>query len=168
MSDNPESEVGRQPDLLLPARPAGSNSRKEAFAAAMMTAEFFAGPLPPPHMLARYNEVIPGGAARILSMAEKQADHRARLEEMVVRGNVARQREGSYFAFIIAMTVIGGGIYLLATGRNIEGLAAIVAALASLTAVFVASKASQRKERIEKAKILEERRESAKSDPQPG
>ena len=50
--------------------------------AATLTAEFTAlsGPLPPPEMLAQYEEILPGAAERILSMAERQAEHRQKLE----------------------------------------------------------------------------------------
>jgi uncharacterized membrane protein len=40
----------------------------------------FSGPLPPPNLLAQYNEVLPDGANRIVTMAERQAKHRQRLE----------------------------------------------------------------------------------------
>ena len=40
----------------------------------------WAGPIPPPELLAEYDQVIPNGAERILSMAEKQSDHRMRME----------------------------------------------------------------------------------------
>jgi hypothetical protein len=43
-------------------------------------ASYFAGPLPPPEVLARYNDVVPNGADRILSMAERQGAHRESLE----------------------------------------------------------------------------------------
>ena len=40
----------------------------------------FSGPLPHPEILERYNSAVPGGAERIIAMAEKQSDHRMRLE----------------------------------------------------------------------------------------
>jgi uncharacterized membrane protein len=61
----------------------------------------FSGPLPPPALLAKYNEVIPNGAERIMAMAERQSAHREFLEKQVVAGNVASQARGSHYAFII-------------------------------------------------------------------
>jgi len=89
------------------------------------------GPLPPPHLLARYNDVIPGGAERMLAMAERQSAHRESMEAQVVKGNLARQREGAYFAFILAFLTICGGIFLLYSGRSIAGLVAILTPLAT-------------------------------------
>jgi uncharacterized membrane protein len=93
--------------------------------------EVFVGPLPPPHLLARYNDVIPGGAERMLAMAERQSAHRESMEALVVKGNLARQREGAYFAFILAFLTICGGIFLLYSGRSIAGLVAILTPLAT-------------------------------------
>jgi len=121
--------------------------------------EVFVGPLPPPHLLARYNDVIPGGAERMLAMAERQSAHRESMEALVVKGNLARQREGAYFAFILAFLTICGGIFLLYSGRSIAGLVAILTPLATLAGVFVYTKHEQRKERVEKAKALDSRRQ---------
>src|SRR5690242_17849317 len=42
------------------------------------------GPLPDPEALARYGEIIPDGANRIMKMAEEQAKHRIQLESSVI------------------------------------------------------------------------------------
>jgi uncharacterized membrane protein len=106
--------------------------------------------LPPPSVLAKYNEAVPDAAERILVMAEKQADHRRRLEERVVVANTRNQYLGSIFGFLLGAMAIGGGIYLIATGRTTEGLGSIITALVSLAAVFVIGRKSQQRERREK------------------
>jgi uncharacterized membrane protein len=40
----------------------------------------FSGPLPPPEILAKYNDALPNGAERIVAMAEGQMKHRQALE----------------------------------------------------------------------------------------
>lgn len=115
----------------------------------------FQGPLPPPETLQRYNQIVPGAASRIISMAESQHGHRQHLEKRVVESNTDNQRLGLIFGFIIAMTAIVGGIYLAATGKSAAGLTAIVAALAALVGVFVYGKYEQRQELAEKREALE-------------
>ena len=39
-----------------------------------------------------------------MAMAERQSEHREKLESLVVNGNVASQTRGSYFAFILALS----------------------------------------------------------------
>ena len=82
-------------------------------------------PLPPPNALARYNDVLPGAAERILQMAEKQQeqDHNAQMaaidiERTVVVSDSRRAYLGMLAGFIISLLVIGGGIYLIANGHD--------------------------------------------------
>lgn len=46
--------------------------------------ESFSGPIPHPELLQKYDEVKPGFAERIISMAERQLDHRINCEDKVV------------------------------------------------------------------------------------
>jgi uncharacterized membrane protein len=52
----------------------------------------FSGPLPPPEALERYNQVLPGAAERIISMAESQHAHRQELEKKVIHANISAQK----------------------------------------------------------------------------
>jgi uncharacterized membrane protein len=45
------------------------------------------GPLPDSHTLEEYNRIIPNGAERIMTVFEKQSDHRMELEKKVVGGS---------------------------------------------------------------------------------
>ena len=118
----------------------------------------FSGPLPPPGVLAQYNDVIPNGAERLMVMAEKQSAHRESLEAKVVAANVASQARGSHYAFIICLVTIIGGFVLIGMSKNIYGISAVIASLATLATVFVVAKRDQRKERVEKSTALAERR----------
>jgi uncharacterized membrane protein len=119
----------------------------------------FSGPLPPPSLLEKYNDIIPNGAERIMAMAEKQGAHREYLEARVIDGNVANQTRGSWFAFILSLVAIVGGLWLIGQGKSGEGLAAIITSIGGLAGVFLYSKHEQKKERLEKANALLSRRE---------
>ena len=155
-SDPPE----HKPEIQPPAQQSAEASKRRLISQTMeVTRQIsFSGPLPPPSLLAQYNEIIPNGAERMLAMAEKQASHRENLETQVIKNNLARQREGSWFAFILVLVALVGGMFLIYAGKNVYGLAAIITALVSLAGVFFFSKYEQRKERHEKATALEARR----------
>jgi uncharacterized membrane protein len=114
----------------------------------------FSGPLPPPETLDRYNQILPGAAERIITMAESQHQHRQGLETLVIHSNVKAQKLGTILGFIVAMTVVLGGMYLVHEGKNAPGLAAILTALASLVGVFLYSKREQQKDLAKKAENL--------------
>lgn len=120
----------------------------------------FSGPIPPPATLEKYNEIIPNGAERIMAMAQRQSAHRENLETKVIEADIAKQTRGSIFGFIISLVVIIGGFVLLEQGKKVEGLAAIIASLTSLVAVFVYGRYEQKKERKEKSTALESRKNS--------
>ena len=114
----------------------------------------FEGPLPPPQMLDRYNSVIPDGANRIMIMAEKQQIHRHELESTVVTANAAAQARGQLFAFLLALVAIIGGVFLIATGKDTAGLAAILTALGALVTVFIVGRVQATSERRSKRKEM--------------
>lgn len=123
--------------------------------AQVQAVHFSSGPLPHPSLLAKYNDIIPNGAERIMAMAERQSAHREILESRVVNGNVANQTRGSYFAFIISLVCIVGGFVLIYEGKSAVGLSAIITSVTGLVGVFFYSKHEQRKERVEKAIALQ-------------
>jgi multisubunit Na+/H+ antiporter MnhC subunit len=56
--------------------------------------------------------------------------------------------------FVIALAVIGNGVYLLAQGKSLEGFAVIVFAVAALIAVLTYEHAEQEKEHERKRRRL--------------
>jgi len=98
-------------------------------------------------MLAQYDQISTGCANRIIAMAESQAEHRQGLEKTVVNRNASNERLGQVFAFILGFTAIAGGIYLIASDKDIQGLIAVIGALGSLSAVFIYGRMQQAKER---------------------
>jgi uncharacterized membrane protein len=114
----------------------------------------FSGPLPPPELLIKYNDAIPGGAERILAMAESQSQHRQVLEKKVIEANCSAQRNGSILGFLICIAAIASGTFLIYTGKSAEGLVPIIGALGGLVAVFVIGKNQQKKELDQKTTAI--------------
>jgi len=121
--------------------------------------ESFSGPIPPPALLDGYNKIIPNGADRILAMAEQQQLHRQFMEKSVVEGDIRRSDRGLILGFIVTIMFGAGGIYLVATGHDLNGLAVIFVPLAGLVGTFIYSQNSRRRERKEKSRALSEQRE---------
>lgn len=116
------------------------------------------GPLPDPLTLAEYEKVLPGTADRIISTFERQVEHRHSLEGRVITSqqerqaaDIALERRGQCFAFVIGMTgLLGGGAVILfggSTASAIAGSALGGATLGGLVTAFLASQKSRRMQR---------------------
>jgi uncharacterized membrane protein len=95
------------------------------------------GPLPPPAILKQYDEVVPGAAERIMTMAENQAQHRQELEASVIRTDNLKSLLGMFFGFIIALVGFGGGLIAAFSGQPFWGGAVSIGTLASVVIAFI-------------------------------
>lgn len=107
----------------------------------------YSGPLPAPVDFQEYDRTLPGAADRILKLTEDQTRHRIDCETRVLESNGINSMVGMVFAFILAMTVVVGGLGLIYLGKSVYGLSTILASLGTLSAVFVVGKHYQKKER---------------------
>ncbi len=110
----------------------------------------YSGPIPPPDLFRQYDEVLPGAAERILAMAERQSEHRQKMETTVINGDDKRATQGQLCGFIVAMTTVIGGFILIALGKDGIGISTIFGSLATLTGMFIYGSISRRKEREKK------------------
>ena len=114
--------------------------------------KFFSGPLPPPEVLAGYNEAFEGAAERIVTMAESQLKHRQEMEKQIVESNCRNELVGQIIGAVLSGIAILGGIYLAAHDKPLSGFAVILVDLATLAGIFVYTRQAQSKERAEKLK----------------
>ncbi|WP_394825392.1 DUF2335 domain-containing protein [Pendulispora albinea] len=95
-------------------------------------------------MLADYERAIAGSGERILRTFEAEAAHRHAIEraEMAtvtegVRAKYQLQGWGMACGFIVAMSGIGGSIYLIATGHDAAGATVFSVDLGGMVAAFI-------------------------------
>lgn len=110
----------------------------------------YRGPLPAPETLRAFDEVVPGLARQLTTLFDDQARHRMYLERKVVDSDVSQTRLGSVLGFVIVIAAVTAGTWLVSQGHSTEGVAAIIAAIASLAGVFVYGTRSRQQERAEK------------------
>jgi uncharacterized membrane protein len=93
----------------------------------------FAGPLPPPNWLQGYEQIVPGAAGRLLTLAEEEAKYRRQQGR-----SYARYRFVSLIAaFLLAAAVLVAGIWFVAIGKSVAGLTLLVVEVTALAAVFL-------------------------------
>lgn len=117
----------------------------------------FSGPLPPPEVFGKFEQILPGSADRILKMAEGQSSHRQFLEKKVVSGEQFRANVGLFLGFIIGMTVIIGGLLMIYLEKEWQGFALLVTGIGSLVGTFVIGKRQKTDDLKQKDKELHNR-----------
>jgi uncharacterized membrane protein len=90
--------------------------------------------IPSPEIAAGWEQACPGAADRILAMVEKELDNDRRIGRSECRRQTAAHLTGMFFGFVLCLAAMGGGVYLIAAGKNAQGLVALVSALVMVAA----------------------------------
>lgn len=100
----------------------------------------WSGPLPPPEALQKFNEVIPGGAERILKMAELEQRHRFEREGQALVAAVSDTKRGQWLGAVVAVVAIGGAVAAAFAGAHWSIPVALVSVpvMAMIRALIVA------------------------------
>jgi uncharacterized membrane protein len=109
------------------------------------------GPLPHWEDLEKYGQIIPNGADRIMSMAEKQQDHRMTLETTAITEQLTQSKRGQTFGLLIGLTALVGGVVCIMFGHEWSGAFLGGGGLTGLVSVFVIGKKKQAKSLDDKA-----------------
>ena len=83
-------------------------------------------------------------------MAEEQAAHRRAIESRVIAGKVDAERRGQFLAFALTLVAIISGVWMIYQEKDVEGLTAIIVALASLVGAFMYGRRKDAEERRRK------------------
>jgi uncharacterized membrane protein len=116
--------------------------------------ESHSGPLPSPTTLARYEEILPGAAHRILVMAEAQATHRMEMESRALAGEQRRSERGLYAAFGVSILSLVAGTWMVLANHEVAGLTVLGANLTTLAGLFIYGTERRRSERKERRQAL--------------
>lgn len=103
----------------------------------MVLQKTHSGPLPPPEDLAHYDAICPGAAARILSMAERNMEHRHTTETRLIQSEYGLRTRGQWFALaalIVMLSVIAFTFWLK---QPVAGSVLGSATLIAITGMFL-------------------------------
>lgn len=84
----------------------------------MLASAQWSGPLPPPAALEHFNSIIPNGADRIMTLVEKEQEHRIAHETTALRAQITDFRTGMVLGAILALLCIVGAVYCAFIGAH--------------------------------------------------
>ncbi len=91
------------------------------------------GPLPPPEVLAQYENITPGAAERIFFMAEKNQ----RIREKTVNQEHERKTRGQHYALLVVLAALGVCAFASFNGDSWTASVLGGVTVCSLAVVFV-------------------------------
>lgn len=97
----------------------------------------YSGPLPPPEVLARFEELYPGSARLIIDDFLSESAQRREAERKILPSLLFRQMLGAVSASLLGIVGLGGGIWLSHEGRSLGGLSSVLGTLGTLLAIFL-------------------------------
>ena len=115
---------------------------------ALETEHSFRGPLPAPEDFKAYGDVIPDAPERILSMMERQVEHRISTERNIVTSGLKESIRGQWMGYSIVVILIGLSTLLALCGHDLTAGGMVAAAIA-LAVVFVLKQNPHTKEQDE-------------------
>ena len=151
------SDVGEHKPSDPPVVQETGGSSVEVLREVRVRSTSWSGPLPAPADLQLFEEIVPGAADRILTLTEKQSEHRMSLERSVVSENLKQSKLGLIAGFVLSAMVIFGGIFLIYLGHDWAGGILISINLVGLAGVFVYGSRSHRAQRRERHDTLAEK-----------
>ncbi len=111
-----------------------SASAMPATSPAPSASSIFEG-LPSPEELAKYEKIVPGGAERLIELAEQRAAHREATERRALESEIKSGQVRTIIGFVLALSIgILGGMLLL-QGSELAGLILILIDAAALVGV---------------------------------
>ena len=87
---------------------------------------YWSGPLPDPETIRAYEEAVKGSGNIILDSFKSQSKHRRKMEKKSVNQETGLQGLAMGLGFLINMTIIVGGLFLLYKGKSIAGFATLI------------------------------------------
>ena len=105
--------------------------------------EQWAGPLPPPQVLAGFNEIVPGAAERILAEFEQEAAHRRQLENRQASIISRDLIIGQLAALLFAIGALAVAAYSASIGAQWIGSIVGGGTIAAVVLAFLKSRSSE-------------------------
>lgn len=105
----------------------------------------YQGPIPEASQLAKYEQILPGLADRIVKLTEEKSKHVNLMEKSWLKKSFFQKSLGQIFAFIIVITGMIFGAYVTLHGKLIGGLVIGGFPLVSIAALFITNKEFNKK-----------------------
>jgi len=128
----------------LPANPDTGQSKKHPPVAQQTVLSEYRGPVPPPHILERLNQLLPTAAERIFVMAEKEQDAAIIASKNADELNLKKERNrhnevltSLWMAFVFSLSCLVIGGFLVYFGHEKVGIFLLSSTIVGVVGAFL-------------------------------
>lgn len=153
MPDNSPSLPGSsgQPEKLRPQPSQRASQIQLQSQEIVVQATMHSGPLPPPEVLQKYEQIVPGTARTIINMAEQQSLHRRQIEKIVIEAGARDSKYGIGAGLLVSLATISLAGFAIHMGHATAGATIATSTVVGLAGVFVYGTRSNREERQQRS-----------------
>lgn len=101
-------EVSKRISNLVPT---GQRAQVVAQVVSLVSEERFSGPIAHPRHLREYEDICPGAADRIISMAERGLEHAQTMQTTAISGDIADGKAGRLYGFLALLALIAAASF---------------------------------------------------------
>lgn len=128
-----EAEIERTIGSLVQG---GARDQVVAKVTALMVRESFSGPLPHPRHLAAYEQVSPGLAERIVTMAEQGQQHTINMDRTAINAEVGDRKRGMRYGLAVFLALIAAALWVSLKTESV-GLTAVFLGTAAIGGITI-------------------------------
>lgn len=123
-----------------------NQSEQRSVKSSVQLSETYSGPLPPPEALAKYDQIVPGAAERILQMAEKEMQHRHKNETHLSKSVTRTAIISIVFAFLSVIILSSLVFYALYKSFDTVAASIAVGSIAAIAGIFISVRSARKKQ----------------------
>jgi uncharacterized membrane protein len=129
--------MSKKPALRPSAAAAASVAAQQPslFTQQQVQTQIYQGAIPPPEILAGFDQLVPGTSQRLIELAISESEHRRDLEQRAMSANIANQQQqmavatyqthavfrsdalGQVAGVVVSLCCVGGAVYLAVSGQ---------------------------------------------------
>jgi uncharacterized membrane protein len=133
-------QPGQPGQLQPPAPTTGPPQMLVQVGHTLQTVALTTGPIPPPEQLAAYDQIVPGAANRMLTMAETEQRNRT----AIVSAQIRQSDRAQWLAFALALCFLGACVCVTLAGWPWVGGILGGSTVVGVVTIFITGQAQQK------------------------